>query len=60
MFVGFFVDYALQKDRKRYREDDLESVRARSQRSSRSFREWEETPSRVRDEPATPKLSSKG
>jgi len=54
------VDYELKRDRKRYRDEDLESVRARSHRSSRSFREWEETPSRVRDEPATPKLSSKG
>lgn len=56
----FFIDHELQRDRKRYREDDVEGVRARSQRSSRSYREWEETPSRVRDEPATPKFSSKG
>ena len=59
-FTVYFVDNELQKDRKRYREDDLEGVRARSQRSSRSYREWEETPSRVRDEPPTPKFSSKG
>jgi len=54
------TDYELQRDRKRNREDDLEGVRARLQRSSRSCREWEETPSRVRDEPATPKFRSKG
>jgi len=56
----FVIDRDLQRDRKRYRDDDLEDIRARSERSSRSFREWEETPSRFRDEPSTPKFSSKG
>jgi len=56
----FFIDNGLERDRKRYREDDLEGVKTRSHRSSRSYREWEETPSRVRDEPPTPKFSSKG
>lgn len=52
-------DRRRDRDRDR-RRDDRSSRSQRSERGDRSSREWDETPKRFRDSPATPDIRVKG